>query len=382
WLVMNAIVFSLLAAAAVRAWVEMNADDARATLGRLIVLLPACWIVLLILAVAVGAVSSTPDHFWNQVLLAGIVMIICLALLIVTLLKPNPRLLGYGLAVLAGAHLSFCFWPSLPRTPAAEVFPETPLIQSLQQTNRRIVGSPLLRQWPLLGNLVPQVYAPSGIHLAHVDRFLQAADQDPLLLRRAGSEYLLLSGEDIRGPYARLRPRLDLEKVYPQGASLFSDTLGQGRAYTIHRARQAQADTGSERPDSAELPLIEGLAPLEGDGDTTAKAGISSETFTQVVVNVEDSPLGVLVLADAWYPGWHANVNGEAREIGRVEGAFRGVELDEGDNEIVFFYDPFSFRIGLWISAAAALLVVLSMRHIFFGLRKRDTLILSERVTR
>jgi len=66
-----------------------------------------------------------------------------------------------------------------------------------------------------------------------------------------------------------------------------------------------------------------------------------------------DAP-GVLVLADTWYPGWRATVDGADAPILRANHAFRGVALGKGAHEVRFIFRPASFMFGAWLSVLAA----------------------------
>jgi hypothetical protein len=68
---------------------------------------------------------------------------------------------------------------------------------------------------------------------------------------------------------------------------------------------------------------------------------------------------GILILADSYYPGWKAFVDGREEVIRRANLFFRAVPLPAGDHIVEFRYEPKSFAIGLAISAATlvALLV-------------------------
>lgn len=65
----------------------------------------------------------------------------------------------------------------------------------------------------------------------------------------------------------------------------------------------------------------------------------------------------MLVLADTWYPGWIAEVDGEPQEIHRVNRTFRGVLVPGGVHRVEFRYEPASFRIGAILSLVSVLLV-------------------------
>ncbi|NLT59836.1 MAG: YfhO family protein, partial [Candidatus Hydrogenedentes bacterium] len=80
-------------------------------------------------------------------------------------------------------------------------------------------------------------------------------------------------------------------------------------------------------------------------------AEVVSRGFTEVVVRVEAERPALLVLADAYYPGWTATVNGVPAEIVPVYSVFRGVAVPAGHAEIRFTYFPAVFRAGLACSA-------------------------------
>ncbi len=71
-----------------------------------------------------------------------------------------------------------------------------------------------------------------------------------------------------------------------------------------------------------------------------------------VRIRVESPQPGVLILADAFAPGWRVAVNGAKTPMLRVNGMFRGVGLPGGTHEIVFRYRPIPFWAGLATSLA------------------------------
>jgi uncharacterized membrane protein YfhO len=64
-----------------------------------------------------------------------------------------------------------------------------------------------------------------------------------------------------------------------------------------------------------------------------------------------------LVLAQAWFPGWKARIDGGEVELLRANGAFCAVALPAGECEVSLDYEPGSFRVGAWISLAALLAI-------------------------
>ena len=75
------------------------------------------------------------------------------------------------------------------------------------------------------------------------------------------------------------------------------------------------------------------------------------------VVLREDGPAGWLVLTDVWFPGWKCTVNGRPAEVRRGDFAFRAVNVPEGPCEVVFTFEPESYRLGREISLGTALLL-------------------------
>ncbi|MBI4490037.1 MAG: YfhO family protein [Deltaproteobacteria bacterium] len=81
-----------------------------------------------------------------------------------------------------------------------------------------------------------------------------------------------------------------------------------------------------------------------------AEAKILRYTNNQVTIRASLNGSGVLVLADSFYPGWRAYVDGKENEILRANLFFRGVPLPAGEHLVEFRYQPRSFAFGLVLS--------------------------------
>ena len=94
--------------------------------------------------------------------------------------------------------------------------------------------------------------------------------------------------------------------------------------------------------------------------DSSAVSPGGPPTFTPVAdvrydINDIDVTLaagsnGVLAISDAWFPGWQVTVDGQRRDLLRVNGAFKGVAVRPGDTDVRFSYEPDSFATGRLIS--------------------------------
>ena len=69
-----------------------------------------------------------------------------------------------------------------------------------------------------------------------------------------------------------------------------------------------------------------------------------------------DEP-AIVVLSDAWMPGWTATVNGHPTPILHANVAFRAVEVPAGRSQIEFRYRTPGLTAGIAISCAAAAVI-------------------------
>jgi len=96
-------------------------------------------------------------------------------------------------------------------------------------------------------------------------------------------------------------------------------------------------------------------APVEGADPGSCR--IVHDGSARVEVVVEAGQPCWLVLADTWFPGWEARVDGEPRLILRANSLHRAVRVEPRDRVVTFTYSPRSWRAGLIISLATVLLV-------------------------
>ncbi|MFO7973237.1 MAG: YfhO family protein [Candidatus Hydrogenedentota bacterium] len=97
-------------------------------------------------------------------------------------------------------------------------------------------------------------------------------------------------------------------------------------------------------------------------------ARVTERTSTRVKIQTETEAPGILVLADAFYPGWKAYIDGQKTAIFPANYAFRGIVVPAGTHEVRFEYGPVSFFGGLALSIAA---MVISLPVALMALRKQ-----------
>ena len=182
------------------------------------------------------------------------------------------------------------------------------------------------------------------------------------LLGAANCRYILLpeKAEEIPIPLVGAGP----------GWALYEEPRGLPRAYCVFAARIFPDDEttagaiGSPSYDPLAWAALAGPADVGLPGNPRMVHAPTTPTFTtyergEVALQVEMPAKGLLVLTDAYYPGWEATVDGEAQPIHRVNLTFRGVALGPGRHEVVFRFRPGSVRLGAGVSVATLLGVIL-----------------------
>lgn len=177
------------------------------------------------------------------------------------------------------------------------------------------------------------------------------------LLRVQGVERIVAPG--------RIQGAIELERVYPSipnGAWLHRLKDPLPRAHVVGRARivpSEEAVAAVARPgfDPAAEVVLEDPAPA---GDPRAQGSPvrwQTDKPTRLELTAAMKAPGYLVLADLWYPGWTAAVDGTPAPILRANGAFRAVFLPAGEHEVAFAFVSRSFQAG----AALSLLTLLGL---------------------
>lgn len=179
---------------------------------------------------------------------------------------------------------------------------------------------------------------PGGANPAiFTDRDLTAKVWNPAWLLATGTATVLESGTE--------RPDVGACCMVRSGAS------GPITAWRL---------AGAAMPSRAWVRTASGRVPAQ----------VTSDTGERVEVRLPATGGGSLVLADSYYPGWTATVDGRPAAIQPYEGFMRQVVIPAGAREVVFDYRPSRFYAGLAVSLVA-LLVVAALALVPLAARRR-----------
>lgn len=96
--------------------------------------------------------------------------------------------------------------------------------------------------------------------------------------------------------------------------------------------------------------LEEEIDDFQSAKSDSGKAEIVTYTPNQVKIKVNSESDLLLFFSDSFYPGWRAYLDGRQEKIYRANYAFRVVPVPQGEHQVVFSYEPDSFKWGTIIS--------------------------------
>ncbi|MDE5594231.1 MAG: YfhO family protein, partial [Muribaculaceae bacterium] len=144
---------------------------------------------------------------------------------------------------------------------------------------------------------------------------------------------------------------------YVKGADAEMAALGE-----INPAREAVAD---ERFRDALGDAVESIVP----GDTIA---LVQYTPNRLTYDVSTTNGGIGVFSEVYFPwGWHATIDGNPAELGRVNYILRALRIPAGQHQIVMTFDPQSIHSCSAVAyACVTLIYLLCLAGIFLTIKR------------
>lgn len=136
----------------------------------------------------------------------------------------------------------------------------------------------------------------------------------------------------------------------PSGAAIYLRPSAAPRAWLAPApVAVATAEQGIALAATSDLvhPPVEGLTgSWPSSGEIVPLYPVEPRP-ERVEIEAKPTVASVLVLADAWSPGWRVRVDGQDAPLLRIAGVFRGVALPAGVHQIVFRYEAPGWSLGL-----------------------------------
>lgn len=308
-----------------------------------------------------------------------------IALLALRIRGGRQNRIAEALALALAADLFVAARHMRPTAPLRHLYPETQLTTFLREgpVPARVSAASARSggEFFLLPYDIPILWGYDGIYPERFMRFAALAAEpqvwqrvEPLL---ALKYYLHDPGaypEDKDPPGFRRIGRMDNIDVYENLRALPRAFL-VGCVRSVNDAGELFDMMRSEGFDPIRCALTDAApnGPLPSSGEAKAGAArVVRQTPNRVWIETDAAAAAVLVLSEAWYPGWKAYVDGVPAEVFPVYHNFRGVVVPQGKHSVAFRFEPMSFHAGLWLSAITFLLGGIAAAYTLIQSRARD----------
>jgi hypothetical protein len=242
-------------------------------------------------------------------------------------------------------------------------FPNVPLLAEIPDA--RVLGALIVdRYWRYLNAGGPtsawNIYNFVTIHSPLVDlaavRYVVVAHNDsaPLTLDADPEMRLWRTGRavDIYENFGAVpRARLVHRTAVAESMEEAFERLAQASTRAVHARDAALVDFALLEPSA------NGARPEALTTDDTSDGDVAfvRDQPDVVTLRVRTSARAYVVVADTYYPGWVATVDGAPAPIFPADGMFRAVAVAAGDHNVELRYQPTSFRLGTAFALCALL---------------------------
>ncbi len=206
-------------------------------------------------------------------------------------------------------------------------------------------------------------------------------DQNLIRVGRYGSPVLRMLG--VRYVLRHDRPRAGPRTMVPLRYRVREYPRALPRSWVVYRTEVLEAAQKLEARlrtfDPGRMALVERSAaqlssgmdanqtPAQTPAHTPARVTARSQGGARMTLAVKTQRPGLLVIAESWYPGWKARVNGRKATVYRVNHGLMGVKVGTGKQRVAMTFAPASLTWGTALSLAALLaILVLGLWAPFF----------------
>jgi hypothetical protein len=218
-------------------------------------------------------------------------------------------------------------------------------------------------RWGLLGSFDIDYRGlfPTTLDAAtHRLRQVEGTPEHTRLLQVAGVTHVVALHD---ATFTDLVPQARLPGLFEEPIRLFAVPSPRPRAFAVAGVRRAPAEEAlglatSEGFDPArEVVLGEGPEQPVDPGFTSQVAIVDARA-DRITVRSETSGPGVVVLLDAYDPGWTVTIDGRPDRVLAANGIFRAARVPAGAHVVEWLYRPRPVGFGLAMAAASLLAVL------------------------
>jgi hypothetical protein len=174
----------------------------------------------------------------------------------------------------------------------------------------------------------------------------------------------------IRYYLGKTPARPDQKQVFQGqgGVNVYENLQAFPRVWSVHNLRrvlgtkQAHDILMDDGFDAHKTVLLIGDTPPRLANCSADEVWMPHHEPNYVRIEANMQCKGMVILTDAWFPGWSATVDGKRAKIEKAYGMVRGVVVDQGAHIIEMRYRPWSVYLGGALSLLAAAMVIFFAR--------------------
>ncbi|MFN2253137.1 MAG: YfhO family protein [Candidatus Promineifilaceae bacterium] len=382
-----------LAAAGLDGWLQSDISWRRA--------LSAVSLSLLIMAIIVLVTTryvgqdfidnrdTAVKELWRAAVLLGVAVFLLLAI------RKKPLIAGSLLLLLALGEVLQWAYDFNPITSIDYLYPDNAVTQYLSQEPEPFRVLPLQAGKTVFGPNILSIFAIeditgySSLIKGDYAALLRAMDDEIEIGWMRGNENMLMMSHfhplagmlNVKYVLAAEalpeQPNLELVQQL-DGVWIYKNTAAGERAFLVRDVQEVPEESVLPTLLSADfdwrqralvteaLPADEQSQLRDGAAGTSGSVQITRYEAEDIAISVDTPDPAFLVLADAYYPGWQALLDGRSVPIYETNDVLRGVYVPEGSHEIMFQFRPRTLQIGIFLLLAGLLLasgVALFDRH-------------------
>ena len=152
------------------------------------------------------------------------------------------------------------------------------------------------------------------------------------------------------------------------GMKIYENPDAFPRAWAVREVEKMNSDQGhwmiANRLQELHWKAFTKQTPpkLPGCAEDAGAVNVKQYNTLSVILQAAMNCDGMVILADAYYPGWYATVDGKSTPTYEVDFTFRGVVVPKGTHEVAFHYRPWSVYLGALLTFAGVMLTVVIAR--------------------
>ncbi|MBI5324670.1 MAG: YfhO family protein [Ignavibacteriae bacterium] len=264
------------------------------------------------------------------------------------------------------------FWTPFVDTTKYPFYPENELVQYLQKNSKferiEVIRNDKIKNF-LPGN-IEDIYmlqfidGYEGILPQTFYNYFQPTDKknlsDPRLLGLFNVKYLVADSSFIfKNNF--------VEKFYSyQNYIVYKNNLVRNRVELFNKVKfvplRDMDNFILNNNFTGDTLLLEKSTPrLYHNNSNSGYANIKSYRNNSVKINYYSKYSAYLKLADVYYPGWTATIDGVETQIYKANDCMRAIIVPPGNHNVEFIFKPFVFKLGMIISFITLFSIVISI---------------------